>query len=74
VDRLVVDLAALGERTIRPKDHPGLPLPEPAASAADVPAGRALVAAAAMSGAQMTLLPKGMSHGGGVAALLRWEA
>ncbi len=72
VDRLVVDLDALRDQVAVPGDHEGLALPEPAASAAQLPADRALVAAAALTDARLTLLPAAMAHGGGVSALLRW--
>lgn len=73
VDRLVLDPAAVEELRVNPGEHPGLPLPEPAASAADLPADRTLVAAAALTGASLTLLPSTVSGGDGVSALLRWE-
>lgn len=73
VERLVVDLGALEDKTVTPRRHPGLALPEPAASADELPAARALVAAAALTGAQLTLAPAEMTRGGGVSALLRWS-
>ena len=72
VDRLVIDPNALRDKVVRPKDHAGLALPPKAAEADRLPADRALVAAAALSGAEISLLPSSMSHGGGAAALLRW--
>lgn len=73
VDRLVLDLQALRERTVRPADLDGVPLPEPAASSDELPADRALVAAGALTGADLTVLPASLSRGGGVTALLRWS-
>jgi hypothetical protein len=72
VDRLVLDLQALSERTVTAADLDGVPLPEPAASSDDLPADRALLAAGALTGARLTVLPKSMARGGGASALLRW--
>jgi hypothetical protein len=72
VERLVLDLGAAKEKSIRPRRHEGLPLPPTAAEADELPADRALVAAAALSGADLSVLPAELSGGGGVAALLRW--
>jgi len=72
VDRLVLDLAALHEKTIKPSSWDGLPLPDSAKDAQELPADRVLVAAGALTGAELTVLPAEMSHGGGAAALLRW--
>jgi hypothetical protein len=73
VERLVLDLAAVSEMTVNPKEHPGLALPEPAASAEQLPADRVLVAAGAATDAQLSLMPRAQTKGAGVAALLRWE-
>lgn len=73
VDRLVLDLQALSGRTVAPADLDGVPLPEPAASSKELPADRALLAAAALTGARLTVLPKSLARGGGVSALLRWS-
>jgi hypothetical protein len=73
VDRLLLDPGALEDKVVVPRKHPGLALPEPAASADKLPAGRAVVAAAALTGAQLTLAPAAMARGGGVSALLRWS-
>ena len=59
--------------TVHPVDFPGLDLPEPASRAAEVPADRALVAAAARSDAQISLLPADLIPQRGVAAVLRWD-
>ncbi len=72
VDRLVLDLQALRDRTVKPSDLEGVPLPEPAASSDELPADRALVAAGALTGADLTVLPASLARGGGVSALLRW--
>ena len=73
VERLVLDLAAAREMTVSPKEHPGLALPEPAASTEQLPADRVLVAAGAATDAQLSLMPRAQTKGAGVAALLRWE-
>ena len=73
VDRLVLDLQALSGRRVKGSDLAGVPLPEPAASRDDLPADRALIAAGALTGAQLTVLPKPMARGGGASALLRWS-
>ncbi len=70
VDRLVIDLAAMAEHTVDVDRYDGLSLP-PGVSGA-LPADRVLVAAGALSGADLTLLPASMARGGGVSALLRW--
>jgi Bacterial archaeo-eukaryotic release factor family 2 len=72
VGRLVLDLDVMHERVVHPGSHPGLPLPSGAAKADQLPADRVLLAAAALSGADVSVLPAELSHGGGVSALLRW--
>jgi len=72
VERLVLDLEAAHELRVNPKEHPGLPLPEPAASSESLPADQVLVAAGAATDARLSLLPKDQTKGAGVAALLRW--
>ncbi|HEY3528888.1 MAG TPA: Vms1/Ankzf1 family peptidyl-tRNA hydrolase [Nocardioides sp.] len=73
VEQLVVDLAALAEKSVKPGQYDGLPLPASAADADELPADRVLVAAAALTGADLTVLPASMAHGGGASALLRWD-
>lgn len=70
VDRLVVDLAAMSERTVDVGRYAGLPMPSGVGG--ELPADRVLVAAGALSGAEVTLVPASMAHGGGASALLRW--
>jgi hypothetical protein len=70
VDRLVLDLAAIGERTVDVGRYDGLALPP--GTTGELPADRVLVAAGALSGADVTLLPASMARGGGASALLRW--
>jgi hypothetical protein len=57
---------------VEPAQHPGFALPTNAASASDLPADRVLVAAGALTGAQLTVLPASMARGGGASAPLRW--
>jgi hypothetical protein len=73
VDQLVLDLDQAGSAVVHPVDFPGLELPDPARSAAEVPADRVLVAAAARSDAEVALLPGTLIPDHGVAAILRWE-
>lgn len=73
VERLVLDLEAAHQMTVRPADHPGLALPAKAADEAELPADRVLVAAGAATDTELTLLPRDQVKGGGVAALLRWD-
>jgi hypothetical protein len=73
VEQLVVDLETLAEKTVAPDRHEGLPIPASALDAGELPADRVLVAAAALTGADLTVLPASMSHGGGASALLRWD-
>jgi hypothetical protein len=73
VDQLVLDLDAAADKTVRPREHEGLPLPTSVDTSQELPADRVLVAAAALSGAEVRLLPASLAHGGGVAALLRWD-
>lgn len=72
VDRLVLDLPAAADKTVDPRRHEGLALPASAAQCTELPADRVLVAAGALTGAQLSLLPAELSHGGGVSALQRW--
>jgi hypothetical protein len=73
VRRLVADLEEVRDQTVDPARHPGLPLPATAAASGDqLPADRVLVAATALTDAEVTLLPASVARGGGVAALLRW--
>jgi hypothetical protein len=73
VDQLVLDLDAAADKTVRPREHEGLPLPTSVDTGQALPADRVLVAAAALSGAGVRILPAALAHGGGVAALLRWD-
>jgi hypothetical protein len=72
VDTLLLDPAAAADLTLTPGDHPGLvlgtaPVDQP------LPAGQALVAAAALTGADVRVSPAGTLGGAPVVALLRWD-
>jgi hypothetical protein len=71
VERLVIDPAAARDLTIDIADHPGLTLPEGANRAGPLPADQVLVAAAAMTDAEVTVVSGGMIDPP-VAATLRW--
>jgi hypothetical protein len=73
VDTLVVDLQRARESTVDATRFPGLPLPDGAAQARDLPGDQVLLAAGALTDARLTDLPADQGKGGGVAALLRWE-
>ena len=73
VDTLVVDLDEVRDATIRPRDFPGLDLPGPVVETDELPADRVLVAAAARSDAEISLLPSELIPQSAVAAILRWE-
>lgn len=73
VEQLLIDPARLGDGVGVPTEGlTGVPLPASARAQDEVPADRALVAAAALTGASLTVLPQSMTHGG-PAALLRWD-
>lgn len=71
VDTLLLDPAAASELTLDPGDHPGLALG--AAAEGPVPADQGLVAAAALTGADVAVSPQTTLGGAPVAALLRWD-
>ena len=79
VERLVLDLSEAQETTIDPADHPGLALPQQALEAGPLPADRVLVAAAALTSAEVSVLPheielpRDFALANGVAATLRWD-
>jgi hypothetical protein len=72
VDRLVLDVPRVQENAVDLTAYPGLPVPA-SARASEVTADRALVAGAALTDAQLSLLPASMGRGGGVSALVRWN-
>ncbi|WP_435770521.1 Vms1/Ankzf1 family peptidyl-tRNA hydrolase [Nocardioides sp. SYSU DS0651] len=79
VERLVLDLDDAHAVTVAAGDHPGLALPPSAMEAGELPADQVLVAAAALTDAEVSVLPAGMplpqdlALSSGVAALLRWD-
>lgn len=79
VERLLLQLEDAREVTVRIGDHPGLTLPTSAMEAGEVPADQALIAAAALTGAAVSVLPaqmplpQGLALASGTAALLRWD-
>lgn len=79
VERLVLDLEQARSTTVDPAEHPGLALPEPALGAGPLPADQVLVAAAALTSAEASVLPHEVSLpqefalASGVAATLRWD-
>ena len=72
VDTLVLDPSAVTGERVHPGEFEGLVLPSPAADAEELPADRVLLAAAALSDAQVAVLPAGLVPTEPVAALLRW--
>ena len=72
VDTLLFDPAAAADEELTPTQHPGLALPS---LAGDQPirADLGLVAAAASTGAHVSVLPSAVLAGTPVAALLRWD-
>lgn len=73
VETVVLDPGPVAEESVRPGEFEGLPLPSTASSVATLPADRVLVAAAALSDAEIAVLPASVSSGEPVAALLRWS-
>ena len=72
VEQLMIDPEAAGEFTLRPGDHPGLALGVDA-PAEDLRADQALIAAACMTDADITVATAATMGGAPVAALLRWN-
>lgn len=79
VDRLVLDLEDAHSATVTAADHAGLALPEPVLAAGPLPADQVLVAAAALTDAELAVLPheaplpQEFALAQGVAATLRWD-
>ena len=73
VETLVVDLQRAHDLTVDPRRHPGLPIPEQAATRKELPADQVLVAAGVATDTEIAVLPAEQSKGGGVAAMLRWD-
>jgi hypothetical protein len=72
VDQLLLDPQAAADFTLRPNDHPGLPVgintPDD-----DLRADQALIAAACLTDADIAIATAGTMGGAPVAALLRWN-
>jgi hypothetical protein len=73
VERLMLDLRAAHDMTVKPSEHPGLALPGAAAEQSELPADQVLVAVGAATDAELSVLPTEQTKGAGVAALLRWD-
>ena len=72
VETLLLDPASAADLTLTPQDFPGL-LVGPAPQQAALPADQALVAAAALTGADVAVGSTATFRGAPVAALLRWD-
>jgi hypothetical protein len=72
VETLLLDPAAAAELKLTPAEHPGLALGSAPADQA-LRADQALIAAAALTGAQVVVSPRSTLGGTPVAALLRWD-
>ena len=73
VDTVLIDPDRLAEATLTVQDHPGLSLGAVGAPDASVRADLALVAAAAVTGADVAVAGAGVLRGTPAAALLRWD-
>jgi hypothetical protein len=72
VDQLMLDPDPAAEFTLRPSDHPGLALGA-STPAGELRADQALIAAACMTDADITIATAPTMGGAPVAALLRWN-
>jgi hypothetical protein len=72
VDRLMLDPQAAADFTLRPSDHPGLPLGIKTADE-DLRADQAFIALACLTDADIAVATAGTMGGAPVAALLRWD-
>jgi Bacterial archaeo-eukaryotic release factor family 2 len=73
VETLVLDPAEAAALTLTPRDHPGLVLGT-APDDQPLPADQALIAAAALTGADVVVSSRSVMAGTPVAALLRWDS
>lgn len=79
VDHLLLELDGARAVGIAPDDHPGLALPQAAYDARELPADQVLLAAAALTDAEVSVvpaslpLPRELALAAGVVALLRWD-
>jgi len=72
VETLLLDPSATAELTLDPGQHPGLTL-GPDLPSGPVRADQALVAAAALTAAAVSVVPSAVLGGAATAALLRWD-
>lgn len=72
VDTLLLDPPAAAELTLTPNEHPGLVV-GPAPADEPIRADQALITAAALTGAEISVSPRSTLGGSPVAALLRWD-
>jgi hypothetical protein len=73
VETVLIDPDRLADSTLTVQDHPGLSLGAVGAPDASVRADLALVAAAAVTGADVAVAGSGVLRGSPAAALLRWD-
>jgi hypothetical protein len=73
VDRLLIDPAEAANFTVEPEKHPGLVLGAATDLPPSLPADRALIAAAAITDADVVVTRSSTLGGAPVAALLRWD-
>ncbi|RIQ26287.1 baeRF2 domain-containing protein [Jiangella rhizosphaerae] len=73
VETVVLDGDRAAGRTVRPADHPYLPLPDGVRSAPAVRSDLLVLAAAAATGAEAVFSAPSLLPDDGVAALLRWD-
>ncbi|MCU1442306.1 MAG: hypothetical protein JWQ59_456 [Cryobacterium sp.] len=72
VDRLLIDPANAAQFVVEPQHHPGLSLGAVSPMPPTVPADAALIAAAALTGAEIVVTPGQLLSGSPAAGLLRW--
>jgi hypothetical protein len=73
VDRLLIDPVRAAEFEVQPEQHPGLALGSITGLPKTIPADRALIAAAALTGADVVVTRTGTLGGAPAAGLLRWD-
>ncbi|WP_026874536.1 Vms1/Ankzf1 family peptidyl-tRNA hydrolase [Jiangella gansuensis] len=73
IETLVLDGDTAGKRTVRPADHPDVPLPAAARSAPELRADLLVLAAAAPGSAEAVFAGPTLLPDDGVAAMLRWD-
>ncbi|PZF82137.1 baeRF2 domain-containing protein [Jiangella anatolica] len=74
VDTVVLDRDRAADVTVRPADHPYLPLPDGVHTAPAVRSDLLVLAAAAATGAEAVFTAPKVLPDDGIAALLRWDA